>query len=120
MTWLEELQKVATVLHEAGKIEQYNQILKAQGELLSLQNKVALLEGENSELREKLKFSESLNYKPHAYWTDKEDGPFCSRCWDKDRIGIRMHLTSGSWGECPECKVQADVYESLREFKIPV
>lgn len=111
MAIFEELKSIAGVLKEADKIEQYQQILDAQQELLKMQSKIAELEDENKSLKEKLRTKESLIYENHAYWTNKEgkkEGPFCSRCWDKNKDLIRM-LPYDGLGNCPECQTTVQI-----------
>lgn len=110
MTLFDDLKSVGRVLQEAGKIEQYNQILEAQKQLLEMQKKIAELEAEKTELREKLKIKQSLVYKNDAYWMQcgdgTEKGPFCPRCWDKnkDLLNMQPSYESSSYSICPECK----------------
>ena len=114
MAIFNELKSIAKVLQEAGKIEQYKQILEILEKLLEMQKRIADLEDQNKELEEKLKVKDSLTYKNNAYWMvkkDKKDGPFCSRCWDKNKDLIRMHPAADTvYADCPECNnsVQID------------
>ena len=108
----DDLKSAAKILQEAGKIEQYEKILEVEKELLEMQKKIKDLEEENGELKEKLKIKEKIFYENNAYWIknekDEKDGPFCSRCWDKERDLIRMHpLGNPAYHYCPECKNRA-------------
>jgi Zn finger protein HypA/HybF involved in hydrogenase expression len=98
----ETLKSTASVLREADKIEQYRQILDAMQNLLEMQNKLSKLEQENESLKEKLKIKEAgLTLSNNAYWLkSNKDGPFCTRCWDKNNELIRLKKDY----ECPECK----------------
>ena len=103
----DQLKSIGKILKDAGKIEQYSQILDAREKLLEMQNRMGQLESENSTLKEQLKITENLIYKNNAYWiikNNEEDGPFCSRCWDKNKDLIRMTRTNESYSMCPECK----------------
>jgi len=108
MTIFDNLKSVAKVLQEAGKIEQYKQILEAQEKLLEMQKIIADLENENKELRNKLEIKENLVYENNTYWTkrdDKKDGPYCSCCWDSEKKIIRMHPSGNpAFYYCPNCK----------------
>src|SRR3989338_5684032 len=108
MAIFDELKSVASTLQEAGKIEQYRQILDAQKELLEMQKQIADITNENKELKEKLEIKESLVYKDNVYWIEKEnkkDGPFCSCCWDNDKKTIRMQPCGNPvYFDCPKCK----------------
>lgn len=108
MAIFDVLKSVANILKEADKIKEYSQILEVQKELLEMQKRVQELEKENSCLKEKLSIKENLDYEKNAYWAKKEngtkDGPFCSRCWDKNRDLIRLDVSNVDIGFCPECK----------------
>lgn len=104
-----QLKSIAKILQEAGKIKQYQQILEVQEKLLEMQSKIQDLEKENSELKEKLKIKENLIYRNNVYWInnkDKEDGPFCPRCWDADKKLVRLQPFDKSdySYDCPNCK----------------
>jgi len=100
------LKDAASILKEAGKIDQYRQILEAQEKLLDMQKQIADLESDNQDLKDKLKTKESLTYENNAYWIEgeKKDGPFCSRCWDSERQIIRMQPCGNrAYASCPNC-----------------
>ncbi len=74
--------------------------------------KIEDLEIEIRRLKESLKIKKKLFYKNNAYWikekNGKIDGPFCSRCWNKDKDVIRMQpLVDPMFNKCPECKNEA-------------
>jgi len=101
------LKDAASVLKEAGKIEQYKQILEVQEKLLEMQKTISEIEYENKELKEKLKIKENLIFNNQAYWIidgDKKDGPFCSCCWDDEKKTIRMQPCGNpAFFDCPKC-----------------
>ena len=115
MAIFDELKSIGKALQEAGKIEQYQQILETQKELLEMQKIIQDLEKENSELKEKLEIKENLIFEKNTYWLEKEsgekDGPFCSRCFDKDRDLVRMHpRPNPAYMMCPACKTTVQIY----------
>ncbi len=106
---------IGKVLQEAGKIELYAEVLGMQEKLLEMQKRIFELDTENKELRQKLELQESLVYENNSYWVSKDgknDGPFCSRCWDveKNIVRIKQITNNPSFHRCPECKtmVQTD------------
>jgi len=107
MAIFEELKSVAATLQEAGKIEQYKQIVQAQKELLEMQKQISELEKDKKELEEKLRIKDSLIFENNAYWinkSEKKDGPFCSCCWDDNRKIIRMQTCGNpAYFDCPKC-----------------
>lgn len=108
MSILSELTKAAQVLHEAGKIEQYNQILEAQKELLHMQEIISSLKDENKDLKQKLKNKESVFFENNSYWinqNDKKDGPFCTRCLDVESLLVRMQPCGNpAYYDCKNCE----------------
>jgi hypothetical protein len=109
MGTFDNLKSIGKVLQEAGKIEQYQQILETQEKMLGMQKKIIELEEKKKELEENLKIKEKLSYENNTYWikeAEKRDGPFCSRCYDKNGDLIRIHPLVGNskFSECPECK----------------
>jgi len=114
MAIFDELKSIGKILQEAGKIEQYKQILEAQEKLLEMQKKINDLGEENKKLKEQLKIKENLVYENNVYWSKRDgedkDGPFCSRCWDKNKDLIRMHPCGNpAYSECPECENSVQV-----------
>jgi|GEM_PF-1485395 phage FluMu protein Com len=105
MGMYEAAKDAANVLKEAGKIEEYKQILELLEKLLELQKRNADLEAENKNLEEKFKIKEKLEYKHNSYWNG-EAGPYCSRCWEKNKELLRMHPTfiGSNTAKCPECE----------------
>jgi TolA-binding protein len=57
------LKDAASILKEAGKIEQYRQILEVQEKLLEMQKRIADLEEQNKELRQQLETRGQLHHK---------------------------------------------------------
>jgi hypothetical protein len=48
-------------------------------------------------------------YKKNVYWKQGKsenelDGPYCTRCWDKDKYWIRLKPVKPPHYKCPECK----------------
>ena len=102
------LKDAAKALQEAGKIDSYQKILDIQSQLLDIQKRNQELEDENKVLKKKLKTKESVTYRNNAYWLkkeeNKEDGPYCQRCYDKDEILMRLTPRSNNYFYCLECK----------------
>lgn len=109
MAIFDELKAVGKVLQEAGKIEQYQQILDALQKLLEMQKRIDELETTNKGLRERLEVKESLVAERNMYWSEKDgkrDGPFCTNCWDSEQKLMRLHKSITHSGiQCPKCKI---------------
>jgi regulator of replication initiation timing len=107
MSIFDVLKLAANYYKDSGKMELYNQTLEVQEQLLEMRNKITNLEIENKNLKEKLKLK--IIYDNNAYWINKEgkkDGPYCSRCWDKNKDLIGMHPTANpASSRCPNVRI---------------
>ncbi len=100
------------VFEKAGKIDEYQKILDLIDDSFKNREKIEeskkendKLRKENKELQEKLNLQEDLEPKNNAYWKKSNgDGPFCTRCFDKNKEIIRIPLKKDICSTCPECK----------------
>lgn len=103
----DELKSVASTLQEAGKIDQYRQILDAQKELLEMQKRIFDLEFENRELKEAINKKKKLINRAEVYYSiedGKEDGPFCTLCYDVRGKLVRMNYWNENCKKCNNCE----------------
>ena len=111
MAIFDELKSVGKVLQEAGKIEQYKQILDALQKLLEMQKRIEELETENKRLHEELEIKGKLVSEGNVYWLENDgvkDGPFCTCCWDAEHKLMRLHKSEVSNRvHCPKCNTTA-------------
>ena len=120
MSIFQTLKSTADVLLEVNKIEQYKQILEVQSQLLQMQDDIYNLKIENRDLKDRLINKEKLKHSRNSYWIqqdDKNDGPFCTGCWDKDNNLVRFteHERS-TYGKCPVCGNSASIYPERSQF----
>ena len=102
------LKDAASILKEAGKIEQYRQILEMQEKLLEMQKKITDLEEQNKELRQQLETKGKLLHKNNMYYLGNEqDGPDCTACWDLSICLSAPPRAVSNAAECPKCKIRA-------------
>ncbi len=115
------LKSAGKVLHEAGKIEQYQQILDALQKLLEMQKKIGELEAGNKKLREDFEIKENLFFEGNMYWFRKDDikdGPFFFFFWDFERNLVRLHKRVGDDRTyCPKCNTVAKSGTEVHQFK---
>ena len=122
MSTIDLIKDGANVLKEAGKIEQYKEILNLLDEVKIKQGRIEKMEEQIKELEHRQKTDEKLEVKNNSYWL-KEDGPFCTRCWDIIDKLVRLHTVdpSSDYATCPECKNtinftgRADNYEGAMQ-----
>ena len=97
---------VANVLKEAGKIAEYQKILDLIDDLFEKREEIEKLNTENKKLKELLKTQDEYEFKNNSYWNKiNNDGPFCSRCFDKNKDLIRIipREVRDNYANCPEC-----------------
>jgi DNA-directed RNA polymerase subunit RPC12/RpoP len=107
---LEAIKIAANLADKAGKIPEYGKILELQSMLLEIQegmaekqSRIEALEKENADLKSKFHTAKNMKFKDNAYY-DGEDGPFCSTCWDVQKMKIRLETKPGnSYGRCNAC-----------------
>jgi hypothetical protein len=108
MGWYEAFKDVLSTAQKADNIELYRKILDFQQEMQNMQQRNFELQKENDELKtmletkKNLRFISRMNYYIGNNGTGKEDGPFCSNCWDGQNKLIRLH-TWGDGFKCPTC-----------------
>lgn len=108
---LGDVMTAAKALQEAGKIEQYEKLIRTHEQISEQIEKIEELKKENAKLKEKLEIQGALRFHPlenSFYMYDKSekliDGPFCSHCWDSDHLLIHLHGTTAmDYFLCPKC-----------------
>lgn len=103
MGMIENLKEVANVLQKADNIELYKRLLEAMNVAYEMQSEIIELKEKVKSLESIINDSEELNYKENAYWKN-DSGPFCSNCWDVNKILVRLHSENHVKGTCPNCK----------------
>lgn len=87
-----ELQETMMSLREA--------VVNARDETLELRGRVRELEAE-------LQSSAAMNFERPVYWRtagDRQDGPFCQACWDKEHKAVRLQSAhDDSYWRCKVC-----------------
>jgi len=92
--------------------------LELQQELMEANERELMLRDENLSLKEKvaqlqkqIEIQKSVFYEDKVYWTrtdsGSKDGPFCQRCYDVEKVLIRLQpaISSGTpYWRCFECK----------------
>ena len=101
----------ANVLKEAGKINEYQKILDLIDDLFDKREKIEKLQDKIKQLEKKLRISNDYKFKNNAYYSKDGDGPFCSRCLDKNKDLIRVikNVNNDDFGTCPECNKQVNL-----------
>lgn len=47
-------------------------------------------------------------FKNNSYWFEG-NGPYCTACWDIDKLKVRLHDVNNGWAQCPAGKGHPNV-----------
>jgi len=99
----EKIKDALKILNHFFKTKEYQ-------EIIDLKKQIEDLKIENKELKEKLSFNGNLKLINNTCWNG-EDGPLCSRCWDKNKetMHIMPIFLGSNISRCPECKTEVNV-----------
>lgn len=99
---LDDIKETVSIIQKIDNIDLYRKILDLQAEAM------ALVE-ENRTLKAAASIEAELEYRQQAYWkkygTEKQEGPFCPKCWDVERKLVRLLKSNGFFPQCPSCKI---------------
>lgn len=117
-----EISSLLAGVKKAFELAQQSDNYELVKEMMSIQSMANSLQDENRSLKEEIDKLKSLNkiadeiyLKGDAYYLKKdngvEDGPYCTRCWDKDKLLIRCRVWEEAYTnklvcDCPECNSQ--------------
>lgn len=112
MNILDNIKTVVKTVQKIDNLELYQKILNLQGEIQKLFQENIKLKKENDSLQDKLKIKGSIKLNKGMYWIqksdDKDDGPFCTKCWDVDKLLVRLVKPGRMGFTCPNCKTFYD------------
>ena len=114
-----EVSRLVDGVRKAFELAQKSDNYELMKEMMSIQSMAYSLQEENQNLKKEIadlrvldKLAGKIYIKDDAYYLKKEDGkddgPFCTRCWDKDKSLIRCRvwkeaITERFICDCPEC-----------------
>lgn len=104
-----------SIAQKADNIDLYQKILDIQALALDLQYDNLKLIEEIKKLKKDEEIDSKLIFKNNSYYmkdNEKEDGPFCSVCWDKDRKLVRMHKDSSYYMYRWICPIDNSVFNT--------
>lgn len=103
---IEDVKEVVKLVQSIDNIDLYRKILDLQAEVTGLVQDKLQLTQQVRDLTEKLAIQGSLEFRDEGYWRKcddgKEDGPFCTACWDSDKKLVRSVPIRNVYG-CPVC-----------------
>lgn len=113
MSVLERLQSVTTIVNNLANPELLKAFNVLQNEVYALDSQRRELDARVKELEDRLSFREQLVFKKNVYWhvtaAHKEEGPYCPRCFDRERSPRRMTIHDHiEVYVCPSCLFMVD------------
>ncbi len=111
---LDDVRSVGRLIQKIGNMDLYKKVLDLQGNIIGLVEENNRLRNEVESLKVKLQIKESLKFERNSYWSKKsdgtQDGPFCSKCWDTEKLLVRMlPIANPAYCDCPNCKVRVNI-----------
>lgn len=108
------------LVQQSDNVELMKVLMNIQTQAYDLLNENQRLKEEILELKNMNKKAENIYLKGDAYFlkseNGKDDGPFCTRCWDKDKLLIRCRVYTEAYTEalkccCPECNSDGEMID---------
>lgn len=102
-----DLKLIATALKEAGRADLQVQILELAEKLREKEDRIQTLDREVRSLRETGDLKARVRAQDEMYFVrqddGRDDGPFCTRCYDTDGKLIRLQVADWDQPKCPKC-----------------
>ena len=103
-----DLKLIATALKEAGRADLQVQILELAEKLREKEERIHTVEQENRSLRQASDLKARVHPQDEMYFVrqddGRDDGPFCTRCYDTDGKLIRLQVADWDQPKCPKCE----------------
>jgi len=109
---IENAKDAVKLVQKIDNIELYRKILDLQAEAIELTEQLKQKDEIIGQLREALELKGNFICKDSAYYIADEtekitDGPFCTKCFDVDKLKCRLVATDKEpMVICPNCNVQ--------------
>jgi hypothetical protein len=108
MSVADNVREVGDLVRRFNDIDLNRRILKLEDEVLELSRDKRRADERIEELERALRFGKELALRDGLYWLEGDDTPFCTGCWDAERLAIRLKrlplAERGHRLECPHCK----------------
>lgn len=110
MGMIENIKEIAKIVNQAGNIELYQKVLDLQADALEQSERLQEKDKRIEQLEAAFSIKDKLKLKKSAYYItdDNEqliDGPFCTKCFDVDKLKCRIVSMGGSSVQCLKCKL---------------
>ena len=102
---IDTVKNVTKLAQDVQNIPLLQQLVSLQAEVFELYDDNRNLKDDVRQLREQLELRDKMSFENNFYWIvegDSKDGPFCSKCYDKDHAARRM-IELGDLRGCSTC-----------------
>lgn len=93
MALIPSYKEIVDLLKTGATIEAQEKIMELRVASLELQEENMQLKKQLAEAEATLAVKQAVTWKPPFYWVklgEKEDGPYCQKCYDTDRKLVRL------------------------------
>jgi hypothetical protein len=113
---LPKYQDIMDLIKKGATYEAQEKIMELREGALNLQDENIELKKKIKELESKLEIKENLEYIKPSYWLvngDNRDGPYCQRCYDVEKILVRLQGGKNDIWRCKSCNsaYEGDAYK---------
>lgn len=101
-------QDIVELLKKGSTLEAQEKIMELREAVIELQDENADLKRNVKELEEKLRFRSSLTFRSPFYFAERDEVPYCPKCWEADKKAIHLlppvNVVAGMRYDCAQCK----------------
>lgn len=104
---IDHAKDIAELIKKYNDAELYQKIIDLRDEIFELRRDNLELKEKNKILEEEKKINEKIIFKSPFYWLkggEREDGPYCQKCFDENKKLIRLQDIKNGYWECLVCK----------------
>lgn len=113
--------ELAKLAQQLGSVEIQQKVIDLQSDILTLQEDLQRLRKENEDLKDLKKIDNELELRDNAFWRpsapETRQGPFCTRCWSKDKVLMALLVSETGHQRCSECNGEFPTEGSQQVFK---
>ena len=99
---IDTLKELGTLVQKLDNLELLKRMVELQEQVFSLVTENQELRRESQRLSEQLAQRDQMEFRQNSYWK-RDEGPFCSRCFDVERKSVRMLKSEEYYPQCPNC-----------------
>jgi hypothetical protein len=105
---IDNAKDIAELIKKMGNMELYEKIVGLQGQIFSLREENLKQKEQINNLKDQICTKQKVSYEAPYYWiigkNGQKDGPFCQKCYDTDKVLVRLQdLKRGTW-KCLSCE----------------